>query len=156
MLGRIIKYTLLIVVGGFMIIAGTDGMLRALTNPYFQFRADYIITTIIGHVLVAYVPSSIAAHKGHSAGKWFVYGFFLPPIAFVHSLLTKDYETDYKVCPFCAEKVKKAAKICRYCGSKLPEEFNENEVSPPPPEATYLGDKSEWDGDPNTKWYDRH
>jgi len=49
MLRRIIKYTLLIVVGGFMTIAGTDGMLRALTNPYFQFRADYIIITIIGH-----------------------------------------------------------------------------------------------------------
>lgn len=26
-----------------------------------------------------------------------------------------------KVCPFCAESVKKAAKVCRYCGRDLPE-----------------------------------
>ena len=29
---------------------------------------------------------------------------------------------DTKTCPFCAETVKKAAKVCRYCGRDLPME----------------------------------
>jgi hypothetical protein len=34
---------------------------------------------------------------------------------------TPELEIDSKQCPFCAETIKKEAKVCRYCGRDLPE-----------------------------------
>lgn len=31
-------------------------------------------------------------------------------------------EADRRPCPFCAESIKKAAKICRYCNNKIPKD----------------------------------
>lgn len=159
-MGRIISYIIALVVGGFLVMATMAAAWDCMfpSYPFTRPRpisSDIVIFMLIGHAILAYIPTSIAGRKGRSSGKWFAYGFFLPPIAIVHSLLLKDYEKEYKVCPFCAERVKKEAKICRYCGSKLPIPSGEHIKQPKPPEATYLGDESEWDGDPNTKWHDR-
>ena len=40
---------------------------------------------------------------------------------------------DEKVCPFCAETIKKAAVRCRYCQSDLPPEHVAAPEEPPPP-----------------------
>ena len=158
-MGRIISYIIALVVGGFLVIATTESAIHSMFPPYpFTPRpigSDVVIFMLIGHIILAYIPASIAVHKGHSSGKWFVYGFFLPPIAMIHSLLIKDYEKEYKVCPACAERVKKEAKVCRFCGNKFPVPSAEEIKSVERPQATYMGDKSEWDGDPNIKWQDR-
>jgi len=31
-------------------------------------------------------------------------------------------ETDEKQCPFCAETIKRSAKVCRFCGRDLPQD----------------------------------
>ena len=38
------------------------------------------------------------------------------------SLENTDNQSDIKQCPFCAETIKKKAKVCRYCNRDLPEE----------------------------------
>jgi hypothetical protein len=54
-----------------------------------------IITTIIA-LFLALIPAKIASSKGRSFGKWWVYGFLLWIVAFIHSLLLKksDAETN--------------------------------------------------------------
>ena len=49
----------------------------------------YPIQTIFVLFCFGYIPGIIASSKGYSLGKWFFYGMFLFPIAFIHSLYIK-------------------------------------------------------------------
>jgi ribosomal protein L40E len=35
-------------------------------------------------------------------------------------LLVHDRRRNTKICPYCAERVKKDAVVCRYCGREVP------------------------------------
>ena len=67
-------------------------------------------------LLLSVIPAYIAQTKGKSFGAWYVYGLFLLPISFVHSLIL---ERDDRKCPHCAELVKLEATVCKHCNSKL-------------------------------------
>jgi hypothetical protein len=69
--------------------------------------------------LLAFIPALIASSKGHSLGRWWVYGFLLLPIAFVHSLVLSNAAYG-KACPFCAEKIRTEAIVCPHCQRDLP------------------------------------
>lgn len=127
---RILSYIVALIVGGFLSFITTEAYFEEMfkitaKGHTISHHADFwIFVTVIffiGHLCLAYVPSSIASHKGRSAGKWFIYGFLLPPIALVHSLVISDYKSEYKKCQYCAELIKKEAKVCRYCGKECKE-----------------------------------
>ena len=73
-------------------------------------------------LLLSVIPAYIAQTKGKSFGAWYVYGLFLLPITFVHSLILKR---DDRKCPHCAELVKLEATVCKHCGNALEVEAEE-------------------------------
>ncbi|MDE9483935.1 zinc ribbon domain-containing protein [Xenorhabdus bovienii] len=76
------------------------------------------------------LPAKIAANKGRSFGAWWLYGFLLFLIAFIHALaLESDQEAIEKKkmdsgemtkCPFCAETIKSEAFVCKHCNKEIP------------------------------------
>ncbi|MFA4901612.1 MAG: zinc ribbon domain-containing protein [Desulfobaccales bacterium] len=93
-----------------------------------------------------------ASNKGRSVFGWFLLGILLgpfgllfallissnkdeiPPVIIAHELPPIPYspepEDETKVCPQCAETIKKAAKKCRYCGETFSFDQGKQEIEP--------------------------
>ena len=71
-------------------------------------------------MLLAFIPAIIASSKGRSGFGWWLNGLGLFPIALVHSIVAEDLNR--KPCPFCAERILNAAKVCPHCQRELPVE----------------------------------
>ncbi len=89
-----------------------------------------MIEVLVVLSLLSLIPAAIARSKGKSFGAWWVYGFFLWPIAVIHAAVMKPdrqaaaariIETeDRRKCPYCAELIKAEAKVCRFCQREVP------------------------------------
>lgn len=89
-------------------------------------------------VLLGLIPAAIARSKGRSFVGWWIYGALLFIVALPHALLTSSRpgsDSDVrrraianvagipmgggKICPDCAEEVRKEARKCRFCGHQF-------------------------------------
>jgi|GEM_PF-2209457 hypothetical protein len=75
--------------------------------------------------LVGLIPGIISYKKGRNFFNWWMYGHLLFIVALPHALLLRETEDSLinkgilKKCSYCAEAVKKEAKVCKHCGNQL-------------------------------------
>jgi rubredoxin len=101
---------------------------------------------------MAFMVALLASSRGRSGLGWFCLAFLASPIGAGLLLLTRPNLkadaaalreiADSKVCPRCAETVRSAAFVCRFCGHEFDMSQGDGRYRTPPAESPYIEDIS--------------
>lgn len=85
-------------------------------------------------IIAAVCGGIVAGNKNRNVAGWAVLCFLIPLCLLIILFLSKlpasqgmeeatlPTQDDSKICPFCAETIKRAAVVCKHCGRDLPAE----------------------------------
>ena len=114
-----------------------------------ELAAFFIFLLIIILSIPASIASIIGKSKGGDAVMWFLYGFFLGPIAIAHAIArhrTLEEEQNRHrfagriACRFCDEYISPNAVVCPFCQRNLQQDEN---PAASPASASEVGDKTQ-------------
>ena len=86
----------------------------------------YFLTLLVGAALIGLIPAIIAYRKGREFLAWWIFGAALFIVALPTAILLKPQEeTGFgkRKCPYCAERIRPEAQVCKHCGRDLPPAF---------------------------------
>jgi hypothetical protein len=78
------------------------------------FLTSPLLQTLIVLALFGIIPALMAQKKGRRTFRWWLFGFILPVVAIPTIFLAEDLND--KKCSQCAERIRRGALRCRYCG----------------------------------------
>jgi len=90
--------------------------------------SSFWINILCGCVLIGLIPAAIAHNKGHNFVVWWFFGAAIFIVALPMAILLKPnaraleqeaISTGGRKCPYCAEIIKREAKVCRFADAKL-------------------------------------
>jgi len=86
------------------------------------------VILILQAVICSFLSMDLAGRKGHSPGAWFTCGLFFGIFGLIAAagLPTKHASMSASVllkkCPDCAERIRKEALVCKFCGANFSKE----------------------------------
>jgi|TARA_Y100000310_G_scaffold13634_1_gene13918 formylglycine-generating enzyme required for sulfatase activity len=90
--------------------------LRQVYEEWQFIQAFWGILFIGLIVLIVYFFNYLSSFFGLAP---YLAGIFLMGLNYYINNLFKEYREQRKVCPFCAEKIKKIAVVCKHCGKEV-------------------------------------
>ena len=93
-----------------------------------MYNNNFWINLLCISVLIGLIPAAIAHNKGHSFVEWWFLGAAIFIVALPMAILLKPntraleqeaISTGGRKCPYCAEIIKREAKVCRFCGREV-------------------------------------
>ena len=103
-----------------------------MNETAYGLYIGFLLFILLMWLVWCYIAGTIARNKGNSFAAAFFISILLSPLIgiIIASVQTRNEATVEEQrlrtgalikCPFCAELIKNEARVCRYCGRKIPE-----------------------------------